>query len=70
MPDLAIVLLVAGAVCERAWSEWLHAKERRYLVNATIATTPGELKALEHKGERRPKAVVPAPDGYEHPVGI
>ncbi len=69
MPNLVAVILVVGLAVERGFSEWLHAKERRYLTNAAIAKTPGELKQLEAKVPRkRPEPV--SIDGFDGQVGI
>ena len=71
MPDLIAVLIVIGVTAERAWTEWLHARERRYLINAAIADTPGELRVLEQPRRRKePKLAGDIPDGFDGQVGL
>lgn len=67
MPDVVAVMLVTALAVERVIAEYLHARERRYLVNAAIAKTPGELRMLD-KPEKRRK-VAELPDGYDGQVG-
>ena len=69
MSDLVAALIVIGLAVERGLAEWLHARERRYLINAAIADTPGELRVLEHKLERRREAKPTLPEGFENQVG-
>ena len=70
MPDFTVVAVGAMLAGERMFAEWHHARERRYLVNAAIATTPAELKQLEAKPPRQPKKPREPIDGYTEPVGI
>lgn len=71
MPDAIAGLLVLALAAERMFAEWLHARERRYLTNATIAKTPGELRVLEESSRRRqPKPVQEEIDGFEGQVGL
>lgn len=69
MSDLIAGILVIALAAERMFAEWTHAKERRYLINAAIADTPGELKLLEAKPPKRQAAPEPI-DGFEGQVGI
>lgn len=67
---LEIIVVAVLLAAERAFAEWRNAKERRYLINAAIATTPAELKQLEAKPERRPRPQHEPIDGFSEAVGI
>lgn len=69
MPNLIAALLIVGLLSERAFAEWTHAKERRYLVNAAIADTPAELKVLDAP-RRMPKPKKEPIDGFAGQIGI
>ena len=58
------------------WTQWLHARQVKTLVNVVIARTPGEARMLNAPDAPRPKPAVFTDeerefmDGFAGPVGL